>query len=220
MSETEHEHEDDGNEPPEPVSIETAVDDEEAAEAEAEHEREQEATEPVPEARETTPEQWEERFKKVERRFATYTKAVTDIWEDDAIHLTPFSISPSAPPGFIDLRDAGRVDEDTKASALQFLGFAVEQDYAPDPEAQECSTCKGKGLTATGSKVGSNVTRDCPTVSEQVGPLVTDDTDNWGEPRILPNGERNENFGKMPQFKTPHPTYGITALLTQEQGAF
>lgn len=186
-----------------------------------------------------TAEDWEKRFATAEKRFATYSRAVTALWEEDAVHLAPISISPSAPPGFIDVRDAGRVPEEIKAVVMEFFGVPREQDYEPDPAAHTCGTCKGKGRTATGSLVASERSRQCPAcrglgfvdesdtspngdvsalfaaASGELDrePVAGGDRDPWGEPRILPNGERNENYGLMPQFKKEHPTYGVTANL-------
>src|SRR4051812_24951192 len=107
--------------------------------------------------------EWEKRFTTAEKRFATYHRQITTLWGEDAEHLFPLSISPSAPPGFIDRRDAGRVDEETKAAVMEFLGFPREQEYEPDPFAHKCPTCKGKGRTSTGSAVASERSRPCPT---------------------------------------------------------
>lgn len=186
-----------------------------------------------------TSDEWERRFATAEKRFATYSRHITELWAEDAVHLAPLSISPSAPPGFIDVRDAGRVDDDTKAVVMEFLGYPREQEYEPDPHAHTCGTCAGKGRTSTGSLVASERSRQCPTCRgrgfEVTGdtspngdaaalfeaassgpdgePVATGERDAWGEPRILPNGERNENYGLMPQYKKPHPTYGVTAGL-------
>src|SRR5712691_10135292 len=144
-------------EPDQPSDDETS--EEEAAEAE---QGAQEPTE-APEAQGTTPEEWEKRFQKAERAFASYTKKVTEIYADEATLLTPFSISPSAPPGFVYGPDAGRVPEDVQRLTFEFFGLAREQDYEADPEAHECRTYKGKGKTSTGSHVGGNESRSCPT---------------------------------------------------------
>jgi hypothetical protein len=34
-------------------------------------------------------------------------------------------------------------------------------------------------------------------------PLVTDGNDVWGSPKLLPDGQENPNYGKMPQYKNP-----------------
>lgn len=214
--------------------------DEEAQESEEPEAEEADHPEPPAEApQQVTPEAWEKRFQKAEKRFDTYARAVTSIWEDDAIHLTPFNLDPSAPPGFIDTRNAGLIEEGTKQAALAFLGFAREQEYEADPETRECATCKGKGKTKTGSHVAGKETRACPTCrgSGATGLALTDmermsnghkdepwtlaeassadapERDNWGEPRILPDGRENPNYGRQPQYKVTVEPFGITAGL-------
>lgn len=226
-------------EPDQPSDDDTA--EEEAHEAENEP---QERGEP-PEAQGVPPEVWEKRFQRADRAFQAYSRKIGDIFEEDANDLIPFTLSQSAPPGFINKHDAGRVDEQIKAAALDFLGFAREQDYEPDPEARECPTCKGKGKTKTGSHVAGKETRACPrclgsgaeglgaqqlsetgngrstepfTLAEPSSALAAD-ADNWGEPRILPDGRENPNYGKMPQFKITVEPYGVTANLTSMDAA-
>ena len=224
-------------EPDEP-HVEAPDDQEEVAE-EPEAEETDHPEPPAEAPQQVTPEAWEKRFQKVEKRFDTYVRAVQAIWEDDAIHLTPFSLDPSAPPGFIDTRNAGLIEEGTKQAALAFLGFAREQEYELDPETRECPTCKGKGKTKTGSHVAGKETRACPACkgsgatglgvassapatngrSEEPFTLAEHTTadaperDNWGEPLILPDGRENPNYGKMPQFKVQVEPWGTTAGL-------
>jgi hypothetical protein len=219
--------------------------DEDEAQAEEEAAGAEEATaEPVePEAPQGTSQaEWEDRFKKSERAFAAYTKKVSDIYAEDALDLLPVSISPSAPPGFLYRFDAGRVPDDVKAPILEFFGIVREQDYEADPETNTCRTCQGKGKTKTGSQVAGNETRKCRTcngfgyvpppsvsengavasgeyhapIGERVEPVATGDADLWGEPRILPDGRENPNFGKLPQHKVPVDPWGVTAGLTAQ----
>jgi hypothetical protein len=212
-------------------------------EPEGEPEPEPEPTEPEPtEPQGATPEQWDERWKKSERAFATYTKRITELWEDDATELVPVALSPGAPPGFLYLPDAGRVPDELKLPVMEFFGIAREQDYADDPFTVACVTCHGKGATRTGSAVPGQEKRTCPTCAGKgftvvgqpegngaadvsVGPgpalLPSDDfprsdVDNWGEPRILPDGRPNPNFGKQPQFKELVEPWGTTANLNAQ----
>jgi hypothetical protein len=241
----------DEQEEPNEQGAETAADtdgpsDEEATEEEA-HEADQEQQEQQEAAapQGTTPEEWERRFQRVETAFRTYTKKVTEIYADEAPLLSPFAISPSAPPGFVYGPDAGRVPEEIQRATFEFFGLAREQDYEPDPETEMCRSCKGKCKTMTGATSGDYTTRPCPTCKgwgytingrapseratgtngevqnapEAVGPLVTDEADNWGEPRVLPDGRVNPNYGKQPQFKEPVEPYGITANLTTQDAA-
>jgi hypothetical protein len=242
MSETEHEQ--DLDETPQEAPL-APDEEEETAESTETPDAPQEGTEgetEAPQAQGPTQEDWEKRFQKAERYFATYTKRVSEAWEEDAVHLTALSLSPSAPPGFIDLRDAGRIPDEIKTPVLEFLGFAREQDYEPDPQTSECRTCKGKGKTKTGSHVPNRETRACPacngsgaeglgigqpaamgngelrdtfTLAPSGGEIAVE-ADNWGEPKILPDGRPNPNWGRQPQFKELVEPYGITANLTAQ----
>jgi hypothetical protein len=241
----------DEQEEPNEQGAETAADtdgpsDEEAVEEEAQEAEQAELEQPdAPEAQGTTPEEWERRFQRVETAFRTYTKKVTEIYADEAPLLTPFAISPSAPPGFVYGPDAGRVPEEIQRATFEFFGLAREQDYEPDPQTAECRTCKGKGKTSTGSHVAGRETRPCPTCKgsgaeglnltaaapagngvpdeaftlAELGPGDVPDSDNWGEPRVLPDGRENPNFGKQPQFKVRVEPWGITAGLTAQDAA-
>jgi hypothetical protein len=217
---------------PEEEAEEEAAEAEQAAEQPAESEPEQAAQQA----------EWERRYARSERAFNSYLKKVSEIYADDAVNLIPVSISPSAPPGFIYTHDAGRVPDDVKAPILEFFGIATQKDYKPDPETRTCPTCDGEGKTTTGSKVASFATRACPTCGGRgatgldsaaavpqgngrrdeaftlttSGPMEAADVDNWGEPRFLPDGTVNENFGRQPQYKVEHPVYGRTAGLTAQ----
>ena len=160
---TEPEHDDEPTEPtvtdvPEPDQ----EPDDETQEAEAEHgESHDQEPEPEPEAHGPTQEEWEERFKKAEKSFKTYTAAVTRYWEEDAVHLMPFPLDAGAPAGFIDVRNKGRVDDEIKAAALTFLGFDQESGMKADTHSTTCTYCDGWGLVTTGSKVPNNDVRSC-----------------------------------------------------------
>src|SRR4051794_24222478 len=103
MSEIEHEHDEGDEAAGAPVSVETAVD-EETDEAEAEEaETPPHEPEEAPEQQGAQQDEWEKRYASAEKYFATYTRRIAEKWGDDAIHLAPFNIDPSAPPGFIDM---------------------------------------------------------------------------------------------------------------------
>lgn len=208
--------------------------DEEAAEAD-------EAAPPA-EPQGATPEEWDARFAKSEKAFTAYTKRIFDLYGDDADQLHPIAISPGAPPGFLYIPDAGRVPKEMQAPVMEFFGITQEQDYAADPYTDACGTCEGKGATRTGSSVPGHEKRVCPTCSGRgftvkdqpqgngsagvvvvaapdaspLDDLPGGDVDAWGEPRILPDGRPNPNFGKMPQFKELVEPFGVTANLTAQ----
>jgi hypothetical protein len=226
-------------EPHEPIPDEA---DQQAEEEAAEAEQPAEEPSEAPEAQGPTPEQIEKVWKATDKAVNAYVKKIGEIWEESGLSLTPFGLDPAAPLGFVNMDNAGRVDEETKGAALQFLGFAREQDYAADPETSTCRTCQGKGKTKTGSLVAGNESRTCrscdgygytppPSTSEngvagtvdlhapageRVEALSTGFVDNWGEPQFLPDGRQNPNYGKMPDHKVPVEPWGITRNLTAQ----
>jgi len=205
----------------------------------------EEAEAPPPEAQGTTPEEWEARFKKADRSFKTYSRNVEEAWAEDALGLVAFTASPSAPPGYLHMQDAGRVEPEVRAMLMDWLGFPREQDYADDPATETCATCGGKGRTKTGSKVAGQETRTCVacggrgfietgangsaragvaviTATETHTPLddlPKPDVDMFGESKVLPDGRLNPNYGKSPQYKELVEPWGITAGLTAQDHA-
>lgn len=143
---------------PEPDQPTTEERDEEEAEAE---QAESHEPEPEPEAHGPTQEEWEARFTYADRTFATYAKKIEAKWAEDAVHLVRFNLDPAAPPGYLDMRNKGHVEDDTKAAALGFLGFDGESGMKADPHSETCKVCDGWGLVTTGSKVPNNDTRQC-----------------------------------------------------------
>ena len=185
-----------------------------------------------------------EAAKKIDRSFKTYQAAVERNLGDEVTDwlLCPLCAAGMA-PGFLNRHDLGRVPDEVVANVQTFLGFQREQDYPQDPGTQTCQTCNGTTKVKTGATAGEHMVRTCPNckgygytpppgqaakpngappnvaevVAENLAELETPERDNWGEPRVLPDGTLNANYGKMPQFKQVHPTYGVTAQLTPEE---
>ena len=227
-------------EEPEQPDVPDAPDEEEAAE-EAEQPAEPEP-EPAPE--QPSDEELEKAFKKIDGSFKTYQAAIERNLEDE---VTDWLFCPlcaaGAIPGYVNRHDLGRVPEEVVANVNTFLGYARETDYAAAPEIVACTDCGGLGKVSTGSRVAEHMTITCPTckgygyvpppgghpagnghhdtpeasVTAALADLDTPERDNWGEPRVLPDGTLNDNFGKMPQFKSVHPVYGVTANLSPEE---
>lgn len=185
----------------------------------------------------------EARYRKVEQAARSYANRVSAIFEEQALDLLPCPLcSIGGTPAFLNKHDAGRIPPPVADAVKVFLGFATEQDYEADPEVHECDTCKGKGVTFTGSKVPGNETRPCarcqgygyvppPTAGtngsagadvihfpagERPETVSEGDVDLSGEPRILPDGRTNPNYGKWPQYKIPVAPWGVTANLTAQ----
>jgi hypothetical protein len=217
-------------EPTEPTpGTETETPEEEEAAEEGEPSATPPDGEPPPE--ETAPQgltqaEWEDRFKKAERAFSTYTKRVSDIWEEDATLLVPLTFSPSAPPGFLSGADVGRIPDEAKKPLLKFLGITQEIDYKPDPRFPMCEMCAGEGEVATGSHVPKYRKRQCldcgghgyidttrgtangPTSLQAVPVPVgapedfdaQPDTDRWGIEKVMEDGRLNPNWGRSPEY--------------------
>lgn len=205
---------------------------------------EEPAAEPEPQPEPPQDEERQEAFKKIDASFKTFSRNVEKQLADE---ITDWLFCPlcaaGAVPGYVNRHDMGRVPEEVVANVNTFLGFAREQDYAQNPETETCRTCAGKTQVKTGATAGDYQLDKCPTckgygytppptggtnghthagspeeaVSAALADLETPERDNWGEPRILPDGSPNSNYGKMPQFKTVHPVYGVTANLSPEE---
>jgi hypothetical protein len=234
------EHEDET--PIEPGENDEPIEDEDDEELEAEDDEDAEAEpEPEPEPEQNVDEERVEAFKKIDRSFSTYRAAVERNLGDEVVDwlFCPLC-SAGAVPGYFNKHDLGRIPEEVAANVKMVLGIAREQEYEPDSQVGTCTNCGGRGKTKTGSLVAEHATRTCQScrgygyvpppgqtagappingVQPEASEITNDDLeqpdrDNWGEPKILPDGTLNDNYGKQPQFKTRHPVYGITAQLT------
>ena len=227
-------------EEPEQPDVPDAPDEEEAAE-EAEQPAE---LEPEPAPEQPSDEDREALAKALNTRFMSYQKSVESKLGDEVTDwlLCPLCASGMA-PGFMNRHDLGHVPEDVQANVQMFLGFARETEYEQDPNTHTCDTCGGKTKVRSGAVAGEYITRTCPgcngygfqpppglttggnghpvtpeaSVTAALADLDTPERDNWGEPRVLPDKTLNDNFGKMPQFKSVHPVYGVTANLSPEE---
>jgi hypothetical protein len=197
--------------------------------------------EPEPEPENTGPSL--EAIIKLGKSFETYAKKVGDVYEEEAQYLYPCVLCPDNHKGFIDLRSAGAVPGEIAAEVHSFLTGSNVGDFEQDPGTKTCPVCKGKTEVRTGAISGRYITRTCPNCKGYGfmpppgseggtlphignGALAPDeaqafvsheDVDEWGEPRLLPDGTVNSNFGMMPNRKTTHPVYGVTSSLTQRQ---
>lgn len=239
MSETEHEEMEPLEEPATPSEDEEAeaAEDEETA---AEPEPGQEASQPEP----PQDAQMEAVFGKIDRSFKTYQSAVERNLEEQVTDwlFCPLCAS-GAIVGYVNKHDMGRVPDEVVANVKTFIGLARETDYPEAKGINQCAGCSGLGKVSTGSRVADHMTITCPdckgygytpppgkggqvvagngTLDDvhvaALSDIDTPDRDNWGEPRILPDGTLNGNYGKQPQFKEVHPVYGVTANLSPEE---
>lgn len=237
---TEETHEPETPEAPEPETPEGEPESEpdEAPESEPAEE------EPTP-APAVTPEEIEARAKVSARAFQTYTRKVFETFEDQSHDLIECLLCPDMHKGYLNIHDAGRVPKDIVENVQTFLGITREREYAQLPGFQECPTCHGEGKGATGSHVpGKNVVTcpDCmgsgyrgPVVAQRngheehaealTGPTVfgteplPGDRDEWDQPRILPDGRENPNYGRTPKYWVDVAPWGETRGLTAQDAA-
>lgn len=181
-------------------------------------------------------------FKTVENAAKAYAKKVGEAFLEGVLNLQTCPLCADLVPAFVDMNLAGAVNDDAKAATLAYLGFAREQDYQPAPNIEACRICGGKGKVKTGSLVAGKETTTCSNCrgygyfpppnsgiivtdanspgielhDPPLDPVVTGDVDVWGDPRILPDGRENPNYGRMPQYKQRIEPWGVTAGLTAQ----
>lgn len=239
MSEPEIEQ-DEQNEEPE---VELAPDEQEAADDE-ETEAAPVPDESAPQQEPLQDVEMEKVFAKIDRSFSTYKAAVERNLADEVTDWLgcPLCVG-GAVPAYFNRHDIGRVPDEIAANVKMVLGFARETDYESAPGIVACTDCGGLGKVSTGSRVAEHMTITCPTckgygytpppggnvggnghahtaeehVSAALADLEQPERDNWGEPKVLPDGTLNDNYGKQPQFKSVHPVYGVTANLSPEE---
>jgi hypothetical protein len=199
---------------------------------------------PAPSQSVVTMQEMERALKQMETAALTYTKRVGAVLPPDTLHLELCPLCSPMYLGFVDIEFAGRIPDDIKQATMMYLGYAREQEYEPDPSTEQCSVCKGKGKTSTGSNVPGNDSRRCtncqgfgyypppgsgvgsaPAIEPEHAPvgdpseiIAVPETDPTGEPRILPDGRENPNYMKWPQAKVLVPPYGVTLGLTAQSG--
>lgn len=239
MSETEHEQDEplvDDEPESEPDEAEQGEDEEDPA-AEPE---------PI-EASQPEPPQDEDRerlAKSLSTRYESYKKSMIDKLGDESPEwmVCPLCTSSMA-PGFVNVHDFGNVPEEIRTNVNTYFGLARETEYPSARGINVCDDCSGLGKVATGSRVAEHMTITCPTCkgygytpppgasglhsvavgngshenAEALADLDQPERDAWGEPKVLPDGTLNGNYGKMPQFKSVHPVYGVTANLSPEE---
>lgn len=211
-------------------------------EPDAEPDAEPDETPPAPAV---TPEEIEARAKVVNRSFQTYSRKVFETFSDEAHDLVECLLCPDLHKGYLNVNDAGRVPKEIVENVQTFLGIAREREYSQLPGFQTCTTCGGEGKGATGSHVPGKSVATCPdcrgdgyrgpratnanghTEHDEglSGPLVhgieplQGDRDEWEQPRILPDGRENPNYGRTPKYWVEVLPWGETRGLTAQDAA-
>lgn len=225
---------------PEPATPEPEQEpSEEEAEEQAEEERREEQPPPPSGPSE---EQLESRAREGEKSWNRQKPRIATLYGDDFQHLLECPLCPDFHKGFVDARFAGLVPDEIVRSIQMYLGIQREREYKQGTAYRRCDACEGYGKVQTGSNVPGRETVQCPTChglgyegppvqapaahDGMTAPVLAAvpegppedqaDRDNWGEPRILPDGRENPNYGKWPQFKIPVEPWGQTAGLTAQ----
>lgn len=179
------------------------------------------------------------------RDWQRFKQRTIDRWEGEGEYLRDCPLCLDQHKGLVDLRHAGNYPREIISGVMGFLGLARERDYKQSGSHTPCSFCDANGKVATGSHVPEHVTVTCPecrgfgytppptaqgTVVALPGvtapppppptaDIETGDVDNWGEPKILPDGRPNPNFGRQPAYKVQVEPYGATAHLNTVNAA-
>lgn len=181
--------------------------------------------EPVP----ATPEQLEAQRNKLARSATTWRNRVSDVLGEDAQFLVACPLCEPDIPGFMFPADIQQPYNDTHARLLDVLREPERPEYRESTTTRRCEPCDGLGKVVTGSRVPGQELLLCPSCrgtgfvpppgGSPNGPADQDaalvlmgapedapppaDSDPWGSPRLMADGQENPNYGKMPQFKNP-----------------
>jgi hypothetical protein len=170
-----------------------------------------------------------ENMGKIARSAETFRRRVSDVLGEDALALVPCELCEPEIPGFHWPAELAYPRDEIHARLLEVLRTPSAPEYVADPGHKMCDACHGYGKVRTGSKVPGQEIGTCgpcrgygfvppPGVNVQTGEIDAAagvheaapqdfgppaDRDPWGSPRILPDGQENPNYGRMPQFKNP-----------------
>jgi hypothetical protein len=225
----------------------TELEPEAEPETEPEEGQDDEAADQSPEAPPAGPSEadMEARIAKAERATKRYTKQIDDALEDEAEYLIDCPLCLTFARGKIHLANRGNVPDEVQKAVRMWFGETQEVEYPASSQHRTCAQCKGYGKVGTGSLVPDWATIVCAscngkgftgppsaaenghvstTFAQQIAdtPVVSgnpEDVDPTGEPRLLPDGRQNPNFGRWPQYKIEVPPWGITAGLLSETRA-
>lgn len=191
----------------------------------------------------------QEQANKISKDAATdwsrFRQRTVERWETEGEHLRDCPLCFDNHKGLVDLRDAGQYPRELVNGVMAFLGLAREIDYKQSGKHNPCTFCDANGKVATGSQVPEHSTVTCPEckgygytpppsnvtnlslatggegsyAAAPVDDIQQAEIDNWGEPKTLPDGRINPNYGKMPSFKILVPPYGITANIAAVDAA-
>jgi len=171
----------------------------------------------------------EKTLAKIERSATTYRNRVADLLGEQANDLSPCPLCSDGIMGHLFPVEWITPTDETQARLLEVLKTPQDPEYRPAPNVRRCGTCDGWGSVLSGSRVAGKARVMCPTCkgngfqgevvasnppapangevifepAADAVPLVSDDMDIWGSPKVLDDGQDNPNYGKMPQYKNP-----------------
>ena len=177
----------------------------------------------------TTPQEYEAIHKKLDASADTWRRRVADLLGDDFTLLVPCELCSFELPGFHWPVEVAKPVNETHERLLRVLREPAAPEYQAATSSRQCGDCGGWGKVLSGSRLAQHETVACPTCkgygyvpppvpsqngyaeAAQVTPLGVGleedeseppaDADIWGSPRLLPDGQENPNYGKMPQYK-------------------
>ena len=168
-------------------------------------------------------------LQKIDRSATTFRNRVSDLLGEQAQDLSPCPLCSDGIMGHLFPVEWITPVSEVQARLLEVLKTPSAPDYRAAPNVRRCGTCDGWGRVVSGSRVagkesvvcvtckgygfqgdagaaasaGNGVVVDFPPELPDETPVASGDTDIWGSPRLLPDGQENPNYGKMPQYKNP-----------------
>jgi len=182
---------------------------------------------PAPEQHGRSPEELEQIRKKLDQSAKTWFRRVEELLGEDFEALVPCELCSFDIPGFHWPAEMQTPISEQHDRLLRVLREPSAPEYRPATQVRQCGDCEGYGKVLSGSKLPQHATVTCPAckgygyipppvpgangvVTAPVAPLeqaqeeepeAPADADIWGSPRLLPDGQENPNYGKMPQYK-------------------
>jgi hypothetical protein len=185
--------------------------------------------EPEPPAPAVAPEALEKFYKALETRTKTFDNWLEAEAEKLGLVLNACPLCEDGIMGHIFPPEWISPTSELQARLVDVLKTPNAPEYRDAPNVRQCGTCGGWGSVLSGSHVAGKERVLCPTcrgngfqgdaaqpvatngataevsfeLPPDTTPLVTEDTDIWGSPKVLDDGQDNPNYGKMPQYKNP-----------------
>jgi len=165
--------------------------------------------------------------KKLDTSANTWRRRVEELLGEDFAALTVCELCGEDIPGFHWPAELVQPASELQDRLLRVLREPAAPEYRAATQVRECDHCAGWGKVKSGSHLAQHELVTCPACKGYgyvpppvpsgngyaevaqvegggVGGEETEpptDSDIWGSPRLLPDGQENPNYGKMPQYK-------------------